>query len=310
MLDFDPADDLAITDGTEAVTLLRRGSTPGGPGEIISHALRRAITAAEATINTSSDVHKNVPSDGQHTAASVVWHLPVAELPIAPQLGDVLLDGGGQRWTILEVKQATLGAAGVARARTWPSLSDWTTRFPCSRPSARPAMPAPARPSGEPACGRESNRSKPRSPTLPARPPPPPAIAFSWKRIWSGPYLLHPRAGRNPLYDYPQRRCRTDRRVASDRGATDRSDGGGRAVGSSTWHCPREVPRPTAYGKGATAACASCSPGPDVLTPENDRWTTRDGEAMPLGCGERPYLRRCCFLPPRWGVSVKAGLLE
>jgi hypothetical protein len=110
MLDFDPADDLAITDGTEAVTLLRRGSTPGGPGEIISHALRRAITAAEATINTSSDVHKNVPSDGQHTAASVVWHLPVAELPIAPQLGDVLLDGGGQRWTILEVKQATLGA--------------------------------------------------------------------------------------------------------------------------------------------------------------------------------------------------------
>jgi hypothetical protein len=109
MLDFDPSDDLALTDGTEAVTLLRCGTTPGGAGTVISHALRRAISSAEAAINTSSDVHKNVPSDGQHTAATVIWHLPVAELPVAPRLGDVILDGDGQRWTVLEVKCATLG---------------------------------------------------------------------------------------------------------------------------------------------------------------------------------------------------------
>ncbi len=108
--DFDPSDDLAISDGTETVTLLRRGSTPGGTGTVISHALRRAISAAEAAISTSSDVHKNVPSDGQHTATTVIWHLPVAELPAAPRLGDVILDGDGQRWTILEVKCATFGA--------------------------------------------------------------------------------------------------------------------------------------------------------------------------------------------------------
>jgi hypothetical protein len=109
MFDFDPSDDLAISDGTEAVTLLRCGTTPGGAGTAISHALRRAISSAEAAINTSSDVHKNVPSGGQYTAATVIWHLPVAELPVAPRAGDVILDGDGQRWTILEVKCATLG---------------------------------------------------------------------------------------------------------------------------------------------------------------------------------------------------------
>jgi hypothetical protein len=109
MPDFDPADDLLIADGTETVTLLRRGSTPGGAGEIVGHALRRALAATEGSIDTTSDVHKNVPSDGRYTAAAVAWHLPVAELPVAPQLGDVLLDGSGQRWTILGVSRATLG---------------------------------------------------------------------------------------------------------------------------------------------------------------------------------------------------------
>jgi hypothetical protein len=110
LLDFDPSDDLAtVSDGMETVTLLRRGSTPGSGGTVINRALRRAISAAEAAINTSGDVHKNVPSDGQHTAATVVWHLPVAELPVAPRLGDVILDSDGQRWTIVEIKCATLG---------------------------------------------------------------------------------------------------------------------------------------------------------------------------------------------------------
>jgi hypothetical protein len=108
---FNPSDDLtAVSDGLEAVTLLRRGSTPGSPGTVIAHALRRALSASEAAIVTRGDIHKNVPSDGRHTLAAVVWHLPVAELAAAPQLGDVILDGQSQRWTILAVKHTTLGA--------------------------------------------------------------------------------------------------------------------------------------------------------------------------------------------------------
>ena len=42
-LAFDPTNDLAqVADGLETVTLPRRGSTPGGPGTTITHALRRA----------------------------------------------------------------------------------------------------------------------------------------------------------------------------------------------------------------------------------------------------------------------------
>ena len=108
---FDPSDDLAaVADGTETVTLLRRGSTTGAAGTVIAHALRRAITAGEATIVTSGDVHKQVPSGGQQLADDLVWHLPAAELPDPPRLGDVILDGDGRRWTILVVKRTTLGA--------------------------------------------------------------------------------------------------------------------------------------------------------------------------------------------------------
>ena len=108
---FDPTDDLAaIADGTETVTLLRRGSATGAAGTVIAHALRRAITAGEAAIVTSGDVHKVVPSGGQQLADDLVWHLPAAELPEPPRLGDVILDGDDRRWTILIVKRTTLGA--------------------------------------------------------------------------------------------------------------------------------------------------------------------------------------------------------
>jgi hypothetical protein len=108
---LDPSDDLTtITDGLETVTLLRRGSTSGTAGTIITHALRRAMTAAEAAIVTRGDVRKSVPSGGWNVSAAVVWHLPFAELTVAPRLGDVILDAQGQHWTILEVKHTTLGA--------------------------------------------------------------------------------------------------------------------------------------------------------------------------------------------------------
>jgi hypothetical protein len=107
---LNPTDDLTtIADGLETVTLLRRGSA-SGEGTIIAHALRRAMTAFEASIATSADVHKQVPSGGRNTAADVVWHLPAAELAEAPRLGDWIVDADAQRWTILEVKLASLGA--------------------------------------------------------------------------------------------------------------------------------------------------------------------------------------------------------
>jgi hypothetical protein len=115
---FDPADDLAaVADGLETVTLLRRGSTPGGAGTVIVHALRRAIVTTEATVTTAADVHKQVASGGRNKAADVAWHLPVAELPEPPQLGDWILDSQAQRWVILEIRSTTMGARWRCTAR-------------------------------------------------------------------------------------------------------------------------------------------------------------------------------------------------
>jgi len=115
---LDPSADFAqVIDAAEAVTLLRRGSDPGAPGTTVAHALRRAIAAAEAGVVNRNDVKKRMPSNGQYMASDVAWHLPAAELPEAPRLGDVILDAAGQRWTILEVKQVTLGARWRCGAR-------------------------------------------------------------------------------------------------------------------------------------------------------------------------------------------------
>ena len=108
---FDPSNDLStVADGTQTVTLLRRGQTPGDAGTVVSHALSRAITAGEAAMVVTGNVRKQLPSGGQQLADDLVWHLPAAELPEAPAVGDVILDGDGRRWTILAVKLATLGA--------------------------------------------------------------------------------------------------------------------------------------------------------------------------------------------------------
>ena len=92
--DCDLSDDLGrIADGLEAVTLARRGSTPGGTPAPIAHALRRSVSIREAAA-----------SDGRYTTADVTWHLPVAELGQAPRLGNLIRSGDGRQWTVLEVR--------------------------------------------------------------------------------------------------------------------------------------------------------------------------------------------------------------
>ncbi|MEN6458595.1 MAG: hypothetical protein ABFC63_06660 [Thermoguttaceae bacterium] len=106
-----PLNDLAaVADGMETVRLLRRGNDSVQIAEVIAHALRRAISTGEASIVSRGDVHKSPATNGQCTMATTAWHLPVAELPESPSLGDVILDGQGERWTVMTVKQATLGA--------------------------------------------------------------------------------------------------------------------------------------------------------------------------------------------------------
>ena len=93
---FDPSGDfVAVCDGLAAVTLLARGT---GAESWIAHALRRSIGTREIAA-----------SDGRYIGSDVRFHLPVAEQPSRPNLGDVILDGDGDRYTILEVSRDTLG---------------------------------------------------------------------------------------------------------------------------------------------------------------------------------------------------------
>jgi hypothetical protein len=97
---FDPSSDFAdVIDASESVTLNRRGSTPGGAGETVDKALRRAVTVAEAA-----------KSGGKYTASDVTWHISCAQLNARPRLGDVITDGDGGRWTVLDVRLVTMNS--------------------------------------------------------------------------------------------------------------------------------------------------------------------------------------------------------
>jgi hypothetical protein len=101
---LDPSDDfLSVIDGLTPVTVLR----PGTPVRIeVAHALRQAGRARQSG-----------RSPEPLAEADVIWHLPAAELPEAPRPGDVILDAGGARWTILDVRHATLGSRWQCAAR-------------------------------------------------------------------------------------------------------------------------------------------------------------------------------------------------
>ncbi len=91
---FDPSDDFAVViDGLTAVTVLRPDTAAR---TAVAHALRQA--------------QARMPGQAlpPREAANVVWHLPAAELPDAPRPGDLILDAA-TRWTILDVRRATLG---------------------------------------------------------------------------------------------------------------------------------------------------------------------------------------------------------
>jgi hypothetical protein len=100
--------DLArVTDALEAVVLRRRGDGPEKPGTRIEHALRRVVTTREAAA-----------SDGHYTSSDVTWHLPAAEFPEPPRLGDLVCDADGRRWTVLDVAHTTLGSRWRCTSRS------------------------------------------------------------------------------------------------------------------------------------------------------------------------------------------------
>lgn len=105
-VNFDPTSDFAdVVDGTQTVTLSRRGSSSQ---TVVTHALRRAVDLQEARVRNLYNTWKAVPSEGRHTAADVTWHLPKEQLGESPRLGDLIVDGSGRRWTVLDVQTATL----------------------------------------------------------------------------------------------------------------------------------------------------------------------------------------------------------
>ena len=105
-MDFNPTDDFAdVVDGTETVTLKRRGSSAQ---TIVINALRRAVDTREAMVRNAYNTWKTPASEGRHTASDLTWHLPKAQLGDAPRSGDLIVDGSGQRWTVLDVRLATL----------------------------------------------------------------------------------------------------------------------------------------------------------------------------------------------------------
>jgi hypothetical protein len=104
MMGFDPKGDFAaITDGLETVALVRAGS---GSATSVPHALRRRGTLHEADV-----------SQGQATADDIYWHLPTAELPQRPCPGDWIVDAGGERFTVLSVREHTLDSRWRCLAR-------------------------------------------------------------------------------------------------------------------------------------------------------------------------------------------------
>lgn len=91
---IDLSDDLAaVVDGLEAIIVRRAETTVAAR---VDHALRRPVSERESAA-----------SGGTILLADAHFHLPIAELPIAPRVDDELIDAGGAVWVVLQVQSAT-----------------------------------------------------------------------------------------------------------------------------------------------------------------------------------------------------------
>lgn len=113
--------DFLSVDGLEAVTIERTDAAPATP---IAHALRRATTTAEAD-----------NSNGKYTASDLVWHLPTAELPESPRLGDRIVDAQTTGWTVLEVESCTLANRWRCRTRNLAIVAGLSQQITIQRAS-------------------------------------------------------------------------------------------------------------------------------------------------------------------------------
>jgi len=115
-LSWHPQEDfLDVADGQEAVTL----TGTSGASTAVSHALRRRITEEEAAT-----------SGGRYSRRDVRWHLPIAQVPTPPQLGETIADGSGQVWVILQVDHDTRSSrwrCGCRRLVLAATLNDRVT---------------------------------------------------------------------------------------------------------------------------------------------------------------------------------------
>ncbi len=93
-IQFDPTGDFSsVVDRVEAVTVKRPGSSQTSS---TTGALRRAVTTREAQA-----------SQGEYTLSDVVWHLPAGDVTEPPRPADIIVDGDGTLWTVLDVSQTT-----------------------------------------------------------------------------------------------------------------------------------------------------------------------------------------------------------
>jgi head-tail adaptor len=99
---FDASDSMSFIDATETVSLVRRG----GEESTISNALKRRLMTNDAAA-----------TDGSYTASDVTWHLSTGELADPPAVGDLLRDGSGVAWTVLEVAESRQSGRWICRAR-------------------------------------------------------------------------------------------------------------------------------------------------------------------------------------------------
>jgi len=83
-----------LAEGLESVELRRRGGSD-----------KVAISFARQLDSVSTEANA---SDGLAQQADAVWHLQMPSGESAPRVGDVVVDGMGGRWTVLETQELSL----------------------------------------------------------------------------------------------------------------------------------------------------------------------------------------------------------